>query len=64
MRAYDKLGSLAEVLQRADTRAGPADEVTGYYCELLVTMIEFKEHCRDALVTLVEHRLALTLATP
>ncbi|MFD6989377.1 nitrate- and nitrite sensing domain-containing protein [Streptomyces sp. NPDC059943] len=40
-RVYDKLDALAEVRQRADTRAGRADEVTGYYTELLVTLIEF-----------------------
>ncbi|MFD3524568.1 nitrate- and nitrite sensing domain-containing protein [Streptomyces sp. NPDC058653] len=41
VRVYDKLDALADARQRADTRAGPADEVTGYYSELLVTMIEF-----------------------
>ncbi|MFD4113213.1 nitrate- and nitrite sensing domain-containing protein [Streptomyces niveus] len=41
LRVYDKLDALADVRQRADTRVGPAGEVTGYYSELLVTMIEF-----------------------
>ncbi|MEV8424514.1 sensor histidine kinase [Streptomyces niveus] len=41
VRVYDKLDALTEVRQRADTLVGPADEVTGYYSELLVTMIEF-----------------------
>ncbi|TFI27157.1 nitrate- and nitrite sensing domain-containing protein [Streptomyces sp. 4R-3d] len=41
VRVYDKVDSLAGVRQRADTRAGPADEVTGYYTGLLVAMIEF-----------------------
>ncbi len=41
VRVYDKLDALGEIRQRADTRGGPAVEVTGYYSELLVTMIEF-----------------------
>lgn len=41
LRVYDKLDALADVRQRADTRVGPAGEVTGYYSELIVTMIEF-----------------------